>query len=523
VEAVEAAALALRLDGLRRFLRATGRYLPRARLAPARELVEWAATRSRLPPGHTVVALAGATGGGKSSLFNALAGRQLSPVDVRRPTTGQAYACVWDSLDGARELLDRLDVSPAHRYARQPVGPDDERLRGLVLLDLPDSDSIELEHSAEVERLLGLVDAVVWVLDPQKYANRVVHGRHLLQFRRHREVTVIALNQADLLSAGDLDLLLGDLRQLLTADGLDDFLTIATSAVDAPAGLSQLRARLEEIVGSRCAPVRRLAGDVDLMTEDLAELVGPPVTPLDPATVRELNEAMAREAGAVTVVDELAASYRRRAVATGWPLVDLFRRLRSDPLRGLPPYGEVAAAAVPDPARPSAPVRRALPDQVVRPVATRAAVGLPEPWPEAVAVAARSRLDGLPDALAAATAVEDVPVPGWWRAGGSVQWLAVAAVLVGLGWYGAAALTATAPSPVATLLLWGGPVAAALQAAGWWLLVRWTAGRTRARMVGRLRVSISAVGREQLLAPVAEVLDGYSEARESLRAARGAR
>ncbi|MDN5571012.1 MAG: ABC transporter, partial [Propionibacteriaceae bacterium] len=44
---------------------------------------------------HTVVALAGATGSGKSSTFNALSGTELATTGVRRPTTSEAMAVAW--------------------------------------------------------------------------------------------------------------------------------------------------------------------------------------------------------------------------------------------------------------------------------------------------------------------------------------------------------------------------------------------------------------------------------------------
>jgi energy-coupling factor transporter ATP-binding protein EcfA2 len=67
-------------------------------LDPARELSRRAGERLRLSGSHTVVALAGATGSGKSSLFNALAGAQVSQPGVRRPTTGVAHAVVWGAV-----------------------------------------------------------------------------------------------------------------------------------------------------------------------------------------------------------------------------------------------------------------------------------------------------------------------------------------------------------------------------------------------------------------------------------------
>lgn len=191
--------LLARLDALRRFLAAADGHLPDASLVAAHTLVERAGTRLALSRDHTVVALAGATGSGKSSLFNALARLTLSPVGVRRPTTGVAHACVWGPPEGATRLLDWVGVLPRHRFVRESAldGDDESALRGLVLLDLPDFDSVQRAHRLEVDRLLGLVDQVVWVVDPQKYADRVIHTSYLREFHRHRDVTLVVLNQAD--------------------------------------------------------------------------------------------------------------------------------------------------------------------------------------------------------------------------------------------------------------------------------------------------------------------------------------
>ena len=56
--------------------------------------------RMRMSASHTVVALAGGTGSGKSSLFNTLAGANFSPAGVTRPTTKHLHACVW-GMEGA--------------------------------------------------------------------------------------------------------------------------------------------------------------------------------------------------------------------------------------------------------------------------------------------------------------------------------------------------------------------------------------------------------------------------------------
>jgi ribosome biogenesis GTPase A len=116
---IDAAQLVERLESLSRFLRVVDPYLPDGDLVAAHTLVERAGSRLKLSQDHTVVALAGSTGSGKSSLFNALARLKLSPVGVRRPTTGVAHACVWGPLEPANRLLDWIGVLPRQRFVRE--------------------------------------------------------------------------------------------------------------------------------------------------------------------------------------------------------------------------------------------------------------------------------------------------------------------------------------------------------------------------------------------------------------------
>ena len=60
-------------------------------MAPARAVLESADQRRRLAPGVVVVALLGATGSGKSSLLNALAGTRIARTAVTRPTTTRPW------------------------------------------------------------------------------------------------------------------------------------------------------------------------------------------------------------------------------------------------------------------------------------------------------------------------------------------------------------------------------------------------------------------------------------------------
>ncbi|MFC5818240.1 YfjP family GTPase [Nonomuraea harbinensis] len=228
--------------------------LPAEAVTAARAVAERAGARRRLSVEHTVAALAGATGSGKSSLFNAMTGTDLAAVGVTRPTTSTAQAALWDGA-GAGALLDWLDVP--HRHSASAV----DNLSGLVLLDLPDHDSIRLSHRLEVDRLVELVDLLVWVLDPQKYADAAIHERYLRPLAGHRDVMVVVLNQIDRLPPGAADRCLKDLRRLLDADGLTGVPVLGVSARTG-AGLAELRTLLSTRVADRASWSARLAADV---------------------------------------------------------------------------------------------------------------------------------------------------------------------------------------------------------------------------------------------------------------------
>ncbi|UQU64865.1 50S ribosome-binding GTPase [Couchioplanes caeruleus] len=544
---VDAQQLVERLEALQRFLRVTDPYLPDNDLVAAHTLVERAGSRLALSQDHTVVALAGSTGSGKSSLFNALARLKLSPVGVRRPTTGVAHACVWGPLETANPLLDWIGVLPRQRFVRESAldGDDEAALRGLVLLDLPDFDSVERGHRLEVDRLLGLVDQVVWVVDPQKYGDRILHNAYLRQFRSHTDVTIVVLNQADRLSPTDTEIVLTDLKRLLDEDGLTGVPAMATSAKQ-PGMLNELRAALEKTVAERQASLRRLAGDVDAVAEQLAATIGPPAAEdeIDRATVRQLSEALAASAGVPAVAAATEGAYRHRAIAsTGWPLIRGVRKLRADPLKRLHLSTDKTETA--EPSKELVPVSRtSLPEAdaaqksavglSVRAVAARAAAPIPDVWAPALNTAARSRLGDLPDALDRAVAKTDLGMsrkPFWWTAVGLLQWLLTIAAVVGLGWLlaGYAVRVLGLPAfdnpkvgevPLPTLLLLGGLILGLLLAVVLRPIVNAGARRAGRRAEQRLRTSVTEVGREYVVAPVREVLNGYAQAREALTVVR---
>ena len=257
-------------------------------LTEAEALLRRSGDRMRMSASHTVVALAGGTGSGKSSLFNALAGANFSPAGVTRPTTKHSHACVW-GMEGAAPLLDWLGVQRRHRYARASALDEGEAsLTGMLLLDLPDHDSVVTGSAALVDRLVKMADMLVWVLDPLKYADASVHRRYLVPLAGHASVTTVVLNQVDTLSPDQVADCETDLRRLLDSEGLTETQVLVTSATTGT-GLDELRRVLAGAVAARRAAAERIAADIDALLERFAVYAGDsvpgrlPPAPAEPA------------------------------------------------------------------------------------------------------------------------------------------------------------------------------------------------------------------------------------------------
>jgi GTP-binding protein EngB required for normal cell division len=381
-----------RLDALGRVVELAQGRLESSVLDQARVVLERAAGRYALSAEHTLVVLGGATGVGKSSLFNALVEIGLSPVAVRRPTTAAPLACVWEAggLEEARPLLDRLGVDRRRQLCREsPLGtgeirfdiPEPERdpLGGLVLVDLPDHDSLRTEHRESVDRAVELADLLIWVTDPQKYADASWHEDYLKPLSEHGGVTVILLNQVDKLPPGALPECIGDLRRLLDADGLEGVPVLPVSARTGE-GLAELREQLAELVAGRRSAMDRLGADVDKVASDLSPLIGLALDGDDiPDADRERALAGLRAAAGVSSLADVVSA---RAAALALPLV-------STPLRGLSGLWRrkenptVVRTAGPDvPA--AVPVDRGGLDQVLGHFANALASRLPQEWGRAL-------------------------------------------------------------------------------------------------------------------------------------------
>jgi energy-coupling factor transporter ATP-binding protein EcfA2 len=275
-----------RLDALAELVRiGSARGLSPELMTEGEAVLRRAGERLRMSSTHTVVAIAGGTGSGKSSLFNALAGASFSPAGVTRPTTRDVHACVW-GMRGAAPLLDWLGVQRRHRYARaSALDAGEADLDGLLLLDLPDHDSVVASSLSVVDRTTKQADMLLWVLDPQKYADDAVHSRYLIPLAGHASVTTVLLNQVDVLTeeqAADCE---ADLRRLLDAEGLEGARLLPVSARTG-AGLDDLRNALVRTVAASRAASERIAADIDNVLAGFAEYDTGPAAAADQAGER---------------------------------------------------------------------------------------------------------------------------------------------------------------------------------------------------------------------------------------------
>ena len=506
---------------------ADGRLDPEA-VERARRVTEKAEARLGLGVESTVVALVGPTGAGKSLLFNTLSGTELAAVGRRRPTTSTGQAAVWG--DGADALLDWLEIKRRHRL-------DEDGPSGLVLLDLPDFDSVEASHRLEVDRIVELADLLVWVVEPQKYADAALHDGYLRPLAAHDESMAVVLNQADLLPPEEIDALRRDTARLLTEDGLDESPVLVVSARTG-AGVDELRGLLARRVASRKAAVERLSADAAAAAASLRRWCSSSGrTRVERADREALVTALAEAAGVPRVVEAVGEAHRHRgALASGWPLARWVRRLKPDPLRRLR-LGDGAAGVGRTSLPPASDVQLAQVATAVRQVADSASAGLPAPWPTLVRRAAsagdRRVVDRLDQAVGSAKL--DTRAPRWWRAASLLQWLLVAAAVVGTLWITLAGvagylhiedvvpLPELGGAPIATWLVLGGLVLGVVLSFGTRALNAVGARRRRRAAARALRPGIEAVADDLVLAPVERELEAHETLCRSLAVALGER
>lgn len=265
------------------------------------------AARQRLTLGvdHTIVALAGGTGSGKSSTFNAIAGLEFADVGVLRPTTVRTAACTWDS--DATALLDWIGVDHDRRISRDTAldGRDQAALKGLILLDLPDHDSVEVKHREIVDKVLPLVDVLIWVVDPQKYADQALHADYLRKMVDARASMIVVLNQIDTVSPAQRDELIWDVAKLLAEDGLGS-VSVRPASARTGEGITELRNEIRLAVAAKSMASRRLNDELLKLARLIDQQVpGGVITDLS-ASLRGEADRYLVAAGIPALADEVA-------------------------------------------------------------------------------------------------------------------------------------------------------------------------------------------------------------------------
>jgi len=419
-------------------------------------------------------------------------------------------------------------------------------------VDLPDHDSVLSGDSAEVSRLVAQADLMVWVLDPQKYADASVHSRYLVPMAGHASVIAAVLNQADLLAPEQAEDCVADLRRLLDAEGLHDARVLVTSAVTG-AGVPDLRTALIDTVIARRAAVERIGADVGALAARFAPYAGEAGEPLahDPAGDQDgqpvkilpaaatdgLAEALSRAAGVSGVGKALQSARELKAVDyVGWPVTWLADRvLRRDPVRKArlgTLWEELRGAA-----SGSIGAQQAEIDNAITTVAEEAGHGLPGAWQASIRTAARSRMDEIPAALGAAIA-ESLPaensVAPWWRMVAAWQGLLLGAAAVCVAWllaiivvgvFHASSHASSLLSDVG-LLPWVVLIAAALLLLGWLTANGYTAvvarkaDEEREQAEQKMHAAIAGVAQKMVLAPIERELLELARFREELAIAR---
>jgi 50S ribosome-binding GTPase len=512
--------------------------------AAARATMAAARTRLGFPGAAFVLALAGGTGAGKSSLLNALAGEEVSPVGATRPVTDEPVA--WVPADSAAELRPLL----AWVGVEKVVGHHDARFAELCLLDLPDYDSVERRHRATVDQLLPRVDAICWVLDPEKYSDRVLHEDYLRPLAHHADRAVFVVNRRDVIGGPEqVAALTADLRRRLAADGITGRPVFVVSA-DPPDGaspvppahgeLEELRAWLSERMRAKAVVAERVAADCGAAAAELARragLDGPGATrPLVGEDARRAarERAVAAARSAVDVEGVRRACQRRtraeaRAAGAGpiGRLLALLARMRGGGERGPASARSIDPVAYANGWRGRSTLSRTV--NPVHDLLRRAAVAAPPALrAQVMALATPDRLEerlaGAIDGAVARASVEHARPPrSWlWPLIGVLQTVASGAAVVGALWYLTLYLAGRAQAdlpdlptfrdvPVPLLLLVGGVV-------GGWLLARLLAASARRagrrwadRLTGGLDRAVTREVQAAMTEPLAELEAARSE------------
>jgi len=183
-----------------------------------RHVAEYLAPRAANVTAPLVVVILGSTGVGKSSLFNALAGKPLSESGLIRPTTRRPVALVHPADEGAVRSGDVL----AGLVARNSIDLRSDPAAispGVVIVDAPDFDSIEITNRDLAMELLEAADLVIFVTTVTRYADQIPWT--VLARVRQRGVPLLAVLNRMPDESSETEAVIADFRALLDRGELD--------------------------------------------------------------------------------------------------------------------------------------------------------------------------------------------------------------------------------------------------------------------------------------------------------------
>ena len=573
--------------------------VPETVLLDAAETLERLSQRRELSTEHTVIGFFGATGSGKSTLFNAIAGQNIALSAPTRPTTSTVQAAIWEA-EGSEELLDWLGIDkrvypqtlalaaegdategskatggvaapnavtePApglfNRIRRAVGGRGETRTRtgGLILLDMPDFDSVTTTNRDLAARMMRYVDVLVWVVDPQKYADAVIHRDFMVPLAASGAQALCVLNQADKLAPAEVPAVLVSLTRLLQAEGTEAHLLAAPIAVSARTGegVDVLRDLLAQVAAAKSLSLQRTDAQLHATASQLRTYAGGEGTVLAGAYALDAEQKLVKacytSSQAEQVLQAATASYRRTAGQhTGWILTRWMSRLKADPLRRLhlgqqdetkstskteksagmlgsdsENAPELVASSLP----PLSTAQKAGMANAVRQYSKQMAARIDEPWKRSIKEAALSREAELPELLERDMVRIDYGLGRTrapWVIFNALQWIALLSALAGVGWLtlisGMAYLQIQlppaptpegSPVPLPTLLLLLG-VLLGIASAGVSRLLTAMGSRYYARKLrGRLQTGVEKAVQSCVVAPVQQEAKRLTSYRKAL-------
>jgi hypothetical protein len=406
----------------------------------------------------------------------------------------------------------------------------DGSLPSIAILDLPDLDSVAREHRARVEELLPRVDAVVWVTDPEKYRDAVLHDDFLHQWLPRLDRQLVVLNKADRLGA-DAETVRRDLLRSL-AGHLPPGSAVSLEVVAASAGSGEIepvRGWLGGVVDAKRVVVGRLAASIRAALDDLTARAALDTTrdPTPMLETRERERAIDTATTEVLRLVDLPGAERQAVAAT---------RAAARPA-GAGPLGRITAFFYPGlhltrwsergSLAPAVDVLRSAVDIPVRTAPRDLRAGLASTGDP---TRLGARLRGAVDATIAARLPMEPPTSRVWPALGVLQTIATVAIAIAAAWIVLLFLVrppvdtvelpafGDVPIPFAMLLggiLGGFIIARILGAHAGWLGRRWARS-----LKADVRTAVSAALRDEAFSAV----DRVDVARRALwEAARGAR